>query len=302
MKPAATPSWSLPTTGCSGCPPAGDVQVGPTIDLMGFAVAAPGRYLASGHPGPGVDLAGTGPRTDRVGRPGASLWPLSSRASRTALPHRQPRRRPGLRRRHPAAQHGWMSAGGSRSRPRRPACRPDSSQVLATTEQGAAALHRRRQHLGTDPRGPASPARRLVTRWRRSHRRRSPRPGVDQPGPRPDLAAGRGPGCPAAGHGRRQHRPDGGSRVLVVTSSTIAESRDGDRPSPTSGLTPRPGCRAVRCAGRLKPVTPAARGRRPRSVGRPRRRHGSARASPRAGSTRPTRPCTPRRRPPAPPG
>ncbi len=31
-------------------------RVGPVIDLMGFTVAGPGRFLASGHPGPGVDL------------------------------------------------------------------------------------------------------------------------------------------------------------------------------------------------------------------------------------------------------
>ena len=30
--------------------------VGPAIDLMGFTVAGPDRLLASGHPGPGVDL------------------------------------------------------------------------------------------------------------------------------------------------------------------------------------------------------------------------------------------------------
>lgn len=30
--------------------------VGPTIDLMGFTLAPEGRYLASGHPGAGVDL------------------------------------------------------------------------------------------------------------------------------------------------------------------------------------------------------------------------------------------------------
>lgn len=34
----------------------GPVRVGPVIDLMGFAVAAPGRFYASGHPGIGVDL------------------------------------------------------------------------------------------------------------------------------------------------------------------------------------------------------------------------------------------------------
>jgi hypothetical protein len=31
-------------------------QISPVIDLMGFAVAGADRYLASGHPGPGVDL------------------------------------------------------------------------------------------------------------------------------------------------------------------------------------------------------------------------------------------------------
>lgn len=32
-------------------------RVGPVIDLMGFAVAGPGHFLASGHPGIGVDMA-----------------------------------------------------------------------------------------------------------------------------------------------------------------------------------------------------------------------------------------------------
>lgn len=31
-------------------------RVGPVIDLMGFSVAGPDQFLASGHPGPGVDL------------------------------------------------------------------------------------------------------------------------------------------------------------------------------------------------------------------------------------------------------
>ncbi|WP_299039576.1 F510_1955 family glycosylhydrolase [uncultured Pseudokineococcus sp.] len=32
------------------------VRVGPVIDLMGFTVAGPDHFYASGHPGPGVDL------------------------------------------------------------------------------------------------------------------------------------------------------------------------------------------------------------------------------------------------------
>jgi len=31
-------------------------QIGPTVDLMGFTSTGGGRYLASGHPGPGVEL------------------------------------------------------------------------------------------------------------------------------------------------------------------------------------------------------------------------------------------------------
>lgn len=31
-------------------------RVGPSLDLMGFTVAGPGHYYASGHPGPGSDL------------------------------------------------------------------------------------------------------------------------------------------------------------------------------------------------------------------------------------------------------
>lgn len=36
--------------------PEGPVRVGPVIDLMGFTVAGPDHFLASGHPGPGTDL------------------------------------------------------------------------------------------------------------------------------------------------------------------------------------------------------------------------------------------------------
>jgi photosystem II stability/assembly factor-like uncharacterized protein len=34
----------------------GHVLVGPVVDWMGFSVAGPGRFYASGHPGDGVDL------------------------------------------------------------------------------------------------------------------------------------------------------------------------------------------------------------------------------------------------------
>ncbi len=55
------------------------------IDLMGFTVAGPGRYLASGHPGLHVDLpqpVGLIETTD-----GGVTWtPVSRRVSRTSTP------------------------------------------------------------------------------------------------------------------------------------------------------------------------------------------------------------------------
>ena len=36
--------------------PDGPTRVGPVTDLMGFSVAGPDRFYASGHPGPGTDL------------------------------------------------------------------------------------------------------------------------------------------------------------------------------------------------------------------------------------------------------
>ncbi|WP_432484731.1 F510_1955 family glycosylhydrolase [Kineococcus esterisolvens] len=56
--------------------PSGPVRVGPVIDLMGFSIAGPDHFYASGHPGPGTDLP------DPVGliesRDGGATWtPLS---------------------------------------------------------------------------------------------------------------------------------------------------------------------------------------------------------------------------------
>ncbi len=60
---------------------AGPVRVGPVIDLMGFTIAGPGRFYASGHPGPGVGLPqplGLIESTD-AGR----TWQLRSRSGRS---------------------------------------------------------------------------------------------------------------------------------------------------------------------------------------------------------------------------
>lgn len=58
--------------------PEGHERVGPLIDLMGFSVVGPGRYLASGHPGAGTDMP------DPVGliesTDGGRTWTARSRA------------------------------------------------------------------------------------------------------------------------------------------------------------------------------------------------------------------------------
>jgi len=56
---------------------AGATRIGPVIDLMGFTVAGPDHFYASGHPGPGTDLpepVGLIESTD-----GGRTWSLRSR-------------------------------------------------------------------------------------------------------------------------------------------------------------------------------------------------------------------------------
>lgn len=56
-------------------------HIGPDIDLMGFAVRGPGRFVASGHPGPDVDLPqpiGLIESTD-----GGHTWQVLSRQGRS---------------------------------------------------------------------------------------------------------------------------------------------------------------------------------------------------------------------------
>ena len=56
---------------------AGPVQVGPVIDLMGFTIAGPDRFYASGHPGPGVDLPQPVGLIESVD--GGATWAVRSR-------------------------------------------------------------------------------------------------------------------------------------------------------------------------------------------------------------------------------
>ena len=205
----------------------GDVQVGPTIDLMGFAMAAPGWFLASGHPGPDVDLpssVGLIESTDQ----GRTWQPLSRQGQSdfhalTASPAGVLGYDGTLRRSADGlsweqlqipAEPASLSAG------------PDGSQVLATTEQGL--LHSTDAGstwtpvpgapllqlvdwsvdgltaVGVDPDGLVWTSQDGVNEWQRAAL-------LDAPPTALDVAT----------------TADGGSRILVVTSRAIAESRNG---------------------------------------------------------------------------
>jgi hypothetical protein len=112
-------------------------KVGPTIDLMGFTVAGPRHYYASGHPGPGVDLPQ--PAGLLESRDGGQTWTVLSRGGTSDF--------------HALAAAGqhivgfdgtlrtsrdgrtWTD-GDLTSPPRALAMSPDGARVLATTAQG----------------------------------------------------------------------------------------------------------------------------------------------------------------------
>lgn len=112
-------------------------RVGPNIDLMGFTVAGPLHYYASGHPGPGVDLPQ--PAGLLESRDGGQTWTVLSRGGSSDF--------------HALAASGervvafdgtlrtssdgrtWKT-GDLASPPRALAISPDGRRVLATTSEG----------------------------------------------------------------------------------------------------------------------------------------------------------------------
>jgi len=118
-------------------PDGGWQKVGPTVDLMSFAVTGPGIFYASGHPSEGVDLpapVGLIKSTD-AGRTWAvvSLGGQSDFHALTASSAGVMGFDGALR----ATSDGksWVQ-GGLTAEPRCLASSPDGSQVLATTNQG----------------------------------------------------------------------------------------------------------------------------------------------------------------------
>jgi photosystem II stability/assembly factor-like uncharacterized protein len=112
-------------------------HVGPAVDLMGFAVSAPGTFYASGHPADGVDLpapVGLIKSTD-AGR----TWTVLSLGGQSDF-HALTASLAGVMGfdgalRATADGKTW-SQGGLSAEPRCLASSPDGSQVLATTNQG----------------------------------------------------------------------------------------------------------------------------------------------------------------------
>jgi hypothetical protein len=112
-------------------------QVGPVVDLMGFAVSGPGTFYASGHPAAGVDLpAPVGlMKSIDAGR----TWTVQSRGGQSDF-HALTVSSAGvmgfdgtLR----ATKDGKTWADGALSgEPSSLAAAPDGSQVLATTKEG----------------------------------------------------------------------------------------------------------------------------------------------------------------------
>lgn len=112
-------------------------RVGPVIDLMGFTVVGPGRFLASGHPGAGVDLpepVGLIESTD-----GGRTWQPLSRQGESDF-HTLTVGPAGVlgydgALRHSVAGEEWETLAIPAA-PHTLAGSPDGAQILATTQQG----------------------------------------------------------------------------------------------------------------------------------------------------------------------
>ena len=113
------------------------LQVGPTVDLMGFAISGPGVFYASGHPAEGVDLpapVGLMKSTD-AGR----TWSVQSLGGQSDF-HALTASSRGVMGFDGALKvtsdgKTWAQ-GGLTAEPRCLSSSPDGSRVLATTSQG----------------------------------------------------------------------------------------------------------------------------------------------------------------------
>lgn len=137
-------------------------RTGPVIDLMGFSVAGPGRFLASGHPGVGVDLpqpAGLLESNDA----GAS-WVIRSRGGEsdfhalTSSPSGVLAFDGTLRGTSDGVNWRDLAFAGE---PRSLSASPDGASVLATTAEGLEVSADPRRQLELGGRQPPPTARRV---------------------------------------------------------------------------------------------------------------------------------------------
>ena len=112
-------------------------QIGPVVDMMGFAIIGPGTFYASGHPADGVDLpspVGLMKSTDA-----GSTWTVLSRGGESDF-HALTASSRGVMGFDGALRvtsdgKTWAQ-GGLTADPRSLAAAPDGSRVVATTAQG----------------------------------------------------------------------------------------------------------------------------------------------------------------------
>ena len=117
---------------------AGNERVGPVIDLMGFTVAGPDHFYASGHPGPGTDLpqpVGLIESTD-----GGNTWTAISRGGESDF-HTLTASTAGVAGfdgvvRTSVDGHTWVDSSDPPAAPFDLAAAPDGEVLLATTERG----------------------------------------------------------------------------------------------------------------------------------------------------------------------
>jgi photosystem II stability/assembly factor-like uncharacterized protein len=113
------------------------VQVGPTVDFMGFSIAGPGHFFASGHPAEGVDMPQ--PAGLMETKDGGKTWVVQSRGGESDF-HALTSSSKGVVGydgvlRSTVDGKAWTESVIA-SEPRSLAAAPDGSSVLATTATG----------------------------------------------------------------------------------------------------------------------------------------------------------------------
>ena len=113
------------------------VRVGPNVDFMGFSIAGPGHFYASGHPGDGVDLPAPVGLMETIDA--GKTWSVMSRGGESDF-HALTSSSKGILGYDGALRASTDGTAWTQpeiaSEPRSLAAAPDGSQILATTSAG----------------------------------------------------------------------------------------------------------------------------------------------------------------------